>query len=474
MGSGGPPPPVRVLFIRTLTVFCTVALCFGLVRFAPDPGQLDAAAFNPMRLLEGVADWRPQWLPSGRGTVPRLGEAVSAAATPTAIRIPTVVLPSEGQAELPNQPPEPKPDDGTPSGSVSIPYFEQREPSGQEADLAETPNPASSRQDAARGPAAVLEVPEIEIPAREEPVGPRPTPAGLGPVPQPQEPQAPLVRTGKGIQTILVLGSDQRPGDPTWRTDVIMVAVIDKELQKVVIVSIPRDMWVESTDPELASKINTFDYWGEQWRSGGGVELLGRVIDEQFGIPIDLYAKLRFEGFVRLVDSLGGIDIDVPCALYDIKPTENIYLNLQPGRYHFDGAQTLAYVRSRAQGGDLSRVDRQQQVLLALRSRFQVRKLVSQIPSLYTTLNDTVDTNIGLLNAIQLARLAYNLDASQVEIVSLSPHRHMETGWQQGMQVWLPVWDVIRADISAALDREPGTRMGEPIVGAAAAAPVCR
>ena len=305
-------------------------------------------------------------------------------------------------------------------------------------------------------------------------VGPRPTPAGLGPAPQLQEPQAPLVRTGKGIQTILVLGSDQRPSDPTWRTDVIMVAVINKELPKVVVVSIPRDMWVESTEPELASKINTFDYWGEQWKPGGGVELLAHVIDEQFGIPIDLYAKLRFEGFVRIVDSLGGIDIDVPCALYDIKPTENIYLNLQPGRYHFDGAQTLAYVRSRAQGGDLSRVDRQQQVLLALRSRFQVRKLVSQIPALYTTVKDAVDTNIGLLNAIQLARLAYDLDASQVEIVSLSPQRHMETGWQQGMQVWLPIWDVIRADISAALDREPGAQMGEPIVGAAAAAPVCR
>ena len=465
---------MRVLLIRTLTVFCTVAFCFGLVRFAPDPGQLDAADLNPMRLLEGVTDWQSQWLPSGRGVVPRLGEAVPVAATPTAIRIPSVNLPSNGQAELPNQPPKPVEENGAPSGSVSIPYFEQRELTGQKTDLAESPVPANGRQDSARGPAAALDVPEIEIPMREEPAGPRPTPAGLGPAPQPQEPQAPLVRTGKGIQTILVLGSDQRPSDPTWRTDVIMVAVINKELPKVVVVSIPRDMWVESTEPEMASKINTFDYWGEQWKPGGGAELLGRVIDEQFGIPIDLYAKLRFEGFVRIVDSLGGIDIDVPCALYDIKPTENIYLNLQPGRYHFDGAQTLAYVRSRAQGGDLSRVDRQQQVLLALRSRFQVRKLVSQIPSLYTTVKDAVDTNIGLLSAIQLARLAYDLDSSQVEIVSLSPQRHMETGWQQGMQVWLPVWDVIRADISAALDREPGGQMGDPIVGATAAAPVCR
>ena len=427
-----------------------------------------------MRLLESVADWRAQRLSPGGTAVPRLGEAVPAAPTPTAIRVPSVNLPSESQAELPSQPPGSEPENNDPSGSVSIPYFEQREPADPETGPADSPNPANSQPDPVRGPAAALEVPEIDIPVREEPVGPRPTPAGIGSAPQPPAPQAPLVQTGKGIQTILVLGSDQRPGDPTWRTDVIMVAVIDKELQKVVVVSIPRDMWVESTEPELASKINTFDYWGEQWKPGGGAELLGRVIDEQFGIPIDLYAKLRFEGFVRIVDGLGGIDIDVPCALYDIKPAENIYLNLQPGRYHFDGAQTLAYVRSRAQGGDLSRVDRQQQVLLALRSRFQVRKLVSQIPSLYTTLKDTVDTNIGLLNAIQLARLAYDLDASEVEILSLSPHRHMETGWQQGMQVWLPQWDVIRADISAALDRKPGEQSGEPIVGAAAAAPVCR
>ena len=465
---------MRVLLTRTLTVFCTVALCFGLVRFAPDPGQLDAAGLGPMRLLASVADWRSQWLPPGRAAVPRLGETVPVSPTPTTIRVPAVSLPSADPAELPSQPPEPAKDNNDLSGSVSIPYFEKRESSGQETGPAGPPSPADRGQDSVRGPAATLEVPEIEIPAREEPVGPRPTPVGIGSAPQPQTPQAPLVQTGKGIQTILVLGSDQRPGDPTWRTDVIMVAVIDKELHKVVVVSIPRDMWVESTEPELANKINTFDYWGEQWKQGGGAELLGRVIDEQFGIPIDLYAKLRFEGFVRIVDSLGGIDIDVPCALYDIKPTENIYLNLQPGRYHFDGAQTLAYVRSRAQGGDLSRVDRQQQVLLALRSRFQVRKLVSQIPSLYTTLKDTVDTNIGLLNAIQLARLAYDLDASEVDIVSLSPHRHMETGWQQGMQVWLPQWDVIRADISAALDREPGKEPGQQIVGAATAAPVCR
>ena len=428
-----------------------------------------------MRWLEGVADWRPRWLPSGGQTAPRLGEAVPAAATPTAIQVPSVSLPSNGEAESPNQTPEPLTDTDNTSGSVSIPYFEQREPSAPDAGPRASPNQSPSREGPAGGPSAAdLEVPEIDIPIREEPVGPGPTPSSPGPLPQLQQPQTPLVQTGKGIQTILVLGSDQRPGDPTWRTDVIMVAVIDKELPRVVVVSIPRDMWVESTEPELASKINTFDYWGEQWKPGGGPELLGQVLDEQFGIPIDLYAKLKFEGFVSIVDSLGGIDIDVPCALYDIKPMENIYLNLQPGRYHFDGAQTLAYVRSRAQGGDLSRVDRQQQVLLALRSRFQVRKLVSQIPSLYTTLKDTVDTNIGLLNAIQLARLAYDLDTSQVEIVSLSPHRHMATDWRQGMQVWLPVWDLIRADISAALDRGSEASQGQAPVAATSAAPVCR
>ncbi len=346
------------------------------------------------------------------------------------------------------------------SHSVSIPYFrrDSSEPQYRQDAIAaddqfgaQPPLPGTDN--------SALEVPQIPIPVQPKPtLVPTPVPQRPAPAMTPIPEDELLVQTGKGVQTLLLLGSDQRPGDSTWRTDVIMVVIVDYAARSVKILSIPRDLFIESPPEVEPNKINTFDYWGEQLRPGGGPELLGQIINDYLGIPINLYARLRFSGFVDVVNALGGIDVQVPCAVYDIKPAENIYLNLAPGTHKMDGDTALAYVRTRMQGGDLARVQRQQHVLLALRDKFKVRNLAPQIPSLYNTLKRAVDTNIGFIDAVNLARFGYYLQFENIDMLSLGPPAHMENGWAYGMQVWLPNWPQIRQDVQFMLNSSVNSR----------------
>lgn len=301
---------------------------------------------------------------------------------------------------------------------------------------------------------ALSEVPRISIPNHS--LSPTTEPPGVPPLLPIRQPRTDQVFTPlNGVRTFLLMGSDRRHEDATWRTDVIIIAVLDQKRGRVDLISVPRDLYIEDPPLQESNKINTFDYWGEQEEPGGGQELMKQIMLNYFGIPIDHYVRLQFTGFTQIVDAMGGIDLYVPCPLYDIKPEENLYLNLQPGKHTLNGEQALAYVRSREQGGDLSRVERQQQVLIALKQKLTVRNMVSQIPSIYTAVRNTVDTDIGLFDAIALARLAYSIDFDGINVLSMRPREHFVTGWAQGMQVWLPDWERIRNDIQLMLAETP-------------------
>ena len=349
------------------------------------------------------------------------------------------------------------------SGSIEIPFLQRG--------AVQSPPPAGQRH-AAEFQAGVprvgtqpgredafSELPTIAIP--QDSVAPTPESPIAPPLLPVRQPQSGQVFTPmRGVQTFLLMGSDKRDHDATWRTDVVIIAVLDQRRNRVDMISIPRDLYIENPPRQEPNKINTFDYWGEQEKPGGGPELMKQIVLSYFGIPIDHFVRLQFSGFSQIVDTMGGIDLYVPCPLYDIKPEENLYLNLQPGHHNLDGEQALAYVRSREQGGDLSRVERQQQVLIALKQRFTVRNMVPQIPSLYTTVRHSVDTDIGLFDAVALARAAYNMDFDSISVLTLRPREHFEGGWARGMQVWLPDWERIRSDVQLLLADVPDPEKG--------------
>jgi LCP family protein required for cell wall assembly len=255
---------------------------------------------------------------------------------------------------------------------------------------------------------------------------------------------------------VLVLGSDRRPRTPNWRTDVIMIVAMDLKSGQAGVISIPRDVYITPIPNHQPNRINVIDYLGEQDEpDGGGPALLASIIEEKMGIPIHHYLRFDFEGFKKVVDALGGLEITLDCPVSDYLPEEDISLRLQPGTHRLDGKQALGYVRSRRQGGDLERSRRQQRVVWAVRDQIQRENMISKVPALYAALHNSVQTDIGLVSAIRYVRFALALDPEDVHGFVLSPPDLLRSGWQGGMSVFIADWDKISEQVQTLFDRPP-------------------
>ena len=215
---------------------------------------------------------------------------------------------------------------------------------------------------------------------------------------------------------LLLLGSDRRTGgDPSWRTDVIMIAAIRPQARVVGLFSIPRDLWVSIPDYG-EDRINVVDCLGERTTGkGGGPRLLAATLERNLGIPVRGYVRIDFQGLERIVDAVGGIDIDVDRAYdqwLDLGTPGYWHLQLTPGPQHMDGRTALGYARYRLQTSDLDRCRREQQILLALRASALRPSTLPRLPQLLEALADAVDTDLTLRQALALVGLARQIDGA--------------------------------------------------------------
>ncbi len=201
-----------------------------------------------------------------------------------------------------------------------------------------------------------------------------------------------------------MLGSDRRPNMPNWRTDVMMIIAIDESTDQVGVISLPRDIYVDYIPGHRGNKINVIDYLGEQDEpDGGGPKLMGQVLEEKIGVRIDHYIRFDFEAFKQLVDAMGGVEVEVDCPLYDPYGYDQggLPLALDAGVHRLNGGQALSYVRSRRIGGDLERERRQQRLAWAVRTQILDENLLPRVPAIYAALNDSIQTDIGLIDALE-------------------------------------------------------------------------
>ncbi len=233
-------------------------------------------------------------------------------------------------------------------------------------------------------------------------------------------------------ENILLLGSDLRPGDNSWRTDTLLLVAIDHENNRVGILSFPRDYWLYipgyvSDYGARYQRINQVDFIGERVlkHPEGGFGLLKEIMRDNFGIRIDRFARLHRQGFVDIVDTLGGIDINLDCELWELSPTDGkpgfkignepfYVLYLPAGPNHLDGETALQFTTYRYNSADWDRARRQQQFLLAAREQFVRAGTLTQIPRLWGIFKDYFKTNLGLLDLIRLAGMAGDLDTQSV------------------------------------------------------------
>ncbi len=265
-------------------------------------------------------------------------------------------------------------------------------------------------------------------------------------------PPAPLIPVPEGVENILLLGSDKRPGDGGFRTDTIVVVSINKNEGTVNMLSLPRDMEVFVPGWTL-TKINTvFSHGQASGWPGGGFGLLQETLLYNFGIQVGHYALVDLSGFQDIVDILGGVEVPVDCALqgyvlreprqrredfatyeewvdYTANMANWMDYTLPVGVHRLDGYMALWYARFRYGTSDTDRAYRQQQVLRAIARQARDNGFlnIARVPELWREYKDLVETSMDIGNMLQFAPIAADLEG--IEIASYVLSLDQLEGW---------------------------------------------
>lgn len=201
-----------------------------------------------------------------------------------------------------------------------------------------------------------------------------------------------------GRINILLLGCGGEGHNGGALTDTIMIASLRPETDEAALLSIPRDLYVEVEGTNIRSKINAVKVLGDNRAQGSGIQLLKQVVENVSGLPIDYYVELDFQGFIKIIDSVGGIDVYLENDIND--PAYPDFHNgydpfyIEKGWHHLDGATALKVARSRhSTMGDFDRIKRQQEVIKAFRQKLY-EKYTSADLAAFTEILSSVSGNL--------------------------------------------------------------------------------
>jgi len=195
---------------------------------------------------------------------------------------------------------------------------------------------------------------------------------------------------------ILVVGCDE--AENHGRADTLVLLSISPKTKDTLILSIPRDTRVEIPG-RGKDKIN-------HAYAFGGIDLIIKTVRSFLDVPIHFYVVADFEGFVSIINALGGVEIDVEKEMHYMDKAGGLKINLYPGKQILDGEKALEYIRFRHDKlGDLGRIKRQQKLAIALFNQVMKYNSIVKIPQLLEEVKDCINTNIELQDVITLANL---------------------------------------------------------------------
>jgi LCP family protein required for cell wall assembly len=270
------------------------------------------------------------------------------------------------------------------------------------------------------GPSITVPSPSGVPPVPRAPGGGVIVPPVPGAAPQPEPTPDPREQIGDLPEwtktrrlNILLLGIDHREDEPIEgsRSDTIMVVSIDPPSKSVVMISLPRDLFV-SIPGYYQQRINVAHMIG-------GPALVAQTVQANFGIQIDNFARVDFSGFEQVVDAVGGVVIDVERPVKDDEYPAGDYgtmrLFIPPGPMLLDGKTALMYARSRHSESDFGRSKRQQRVLVALRERAMQMNIVSKIPTLLGIAQRAITTDLSAGEMVSLGRLGLEIERDRIK-----------------------------------------------------------
>lgn len=309
------------------------------------------------------------------------------------------------------------------------------------------------------------------IPTPPPQPSPSPTPA---PTPTLESPPSSPIEPAFADRRIavLLLGSDAGPGRAGARSDTIILAVLDIDTGRAGLFSIPRnfvglplpeelsDAFPDGRWPQMINALYSYaSRYPERFpgsRDPGAAALKG-AISKLTGVPVDFYAMVDMAGFVRLIDALGGVTIDVPrpVATWLSPPVPGegwAYYEIPAGRQYLNSHQALAYARSRTGTSDYDRMSRQRCLLGELRRQADRPTLVLAFPALTEALKDTVRADVPLDTPPHLVERALAVSPEHVVAVGFVPPRYV-SGWTTGRYP-IPNTPLIQRTIAEALSSE--------------------
>jgi LCP family protein required for cell wall assembly len=238
----------------------------------------------------------------------------------------------------------------------------------------------------------------------------------------------------KDLFTIMLLGVDTREGDLDSRSDTIILVYTDPSdpNDTIHMLSIPRDLLVTMAGGFGQGKMSDVYSMGQdhhyletpQHANQGGPALVRDTLEQNFGVHIDFYAQIDFNGFREMIDTIGGVTVDNPYPFKDDNyPTEDYQYTrvfFPAGTMHLYGAEALQFARSRYGDDDYARNARQQQVLLGIRQQAQQLNLLTKATTLIDTLGSTVKTDLPTDQWLPLAKFGLGVQGGAIHQFTLT------------------------------------------------------
>ncbi|BAL81744.1 putative LytR family transcriptional regulator [Selenomonas ruminantium subsp. lactilytica TAM6421] len=247
--------------------------------------------------------------------------------------------------------------------------------------------------------------------------------------------------TAKDKATIMIMGVDERDDD-VGRSDTLMIASIDPKTKQASLLSVPRDTRVKIKGHGF-DKVNAAYAYGKQSLSQDTVENL-------LGVNIDHYIIINTKSFKKIIDAIGGIDIDVPKRMHYEDPWDDdggLIIDFQPGMQHMDGAKAVTYVRYRDEEGDLGRIRRQQDFVRACMDKVLSPAIIPKLPSVVKEIMESIDTDLSLRQILEFVGTLKESKENGLK-TDMVPGKPM---YIDGVSYWIPNLNKLRMTVADTL-----------------------
>ena len=247
--------------------------------------------------------------------------------------------------------------------------------------------------------------------------------------------------TAKDKSTIMIMGVDTREDD-VGRSDTLMIATVDPKRNQAALLSIPRDTRVKIAGHGW-DKINAAYAYG-------GEKLTQRTVEDFLGVNMDHYVIINTHAFQKIIDAIGGIDIDVEKRMYYEDPWDDdggLLIDLRPGMQHMDGKTAVTYVRYRDEEGDIGRIRRQQKFMAACMEKITSPAIIPKLPSVIREVMSSVKTDLSMRQLLEFAGTLKEAQKNGLK-TDMVPGRPL---YIAGISYWIPEVEKLRTTLAETL-----------------------